>query len=195
MEISGQLTDYDHGEVEFSAGRGLDDVAEGTVNPDGSFTATFFGGDEIDDYLLPIDPEADERFSAYPCQPHVDEPAEISDTDARLVAGTQFTYSIMVDGNPEPWAITLTDQTEGDIDTILPLPQGTEQRVFWIYSDRPVQITGECTYDTGSEWPGSVDLDLNTGWNEVVRDFDDHQRHHMWTGDRPDEVDWYHAPY
>lgn len=194
LQISGQLTDYAHGEVEVSAKEDLQNLAAGTISADGSFTVTFSEGEAIDELLLPIDPDASgERFTAYPCQPYEDQPAEISDTDARLLAVTHFQYFVTTDGNSDPWAIALNDQTEGDVNIISPLPQSPEKRVMWIYADRAVQITGECTLGLGTERTATADLDLQKGWNEVNRDFEDKDRHHMWTGEQPENLGWHHG--
>lgn len=196
LELSGQLADHPGEEADLSHSARLDDesrdVAEGTLNADGSFSLTLLGHDDIKDVIRPLGGMYSEGyFASYPCHGRAE--VEISDMDAKLLAVTYFDGGWWGPNNSyQGITLVLSDVTDRDVNITRPLPGTTpERRVFWIYADRPVQIAGQCQRETTSSgWPASVDLDLKAGWNEANWDFDNETRQHLTTGDRHPDVDW-----
>ncbi len=183
LELSGTVENYSGNAYNLRAAIRFDDLGEGEINEDGSFEATLWSGDIIDDALEPIG-ESLEDYRPFPCIG--EDGFEISDANARFAHVTDFVYG------PEGNSLALTDQTEGFVNRNYPRIEFGEIRVMWIYADRAVQIEGECERQRGNELDESmVNLNLGEGWNEIIYDHRDRNDLRVTQGARPASVGWY----
>ncbi len=176
LVLEGQLDGYSGDGERVWAGP---DLAEGSIESDGSFSVTLLGIDDIEGDLEPIDPEASalDSFSGFACE---EEALEAVGSDVRFAMVPNFTYNV-----DDLTFIGLTSQA---VDITLPLPLEEGTHVRWIFAEESVEIDAECRGGNRS-----MSLNLAAGWNEVIIETDrpgNDWVHDQFTGERPENVDW-----
>ena len=178
LTVTGQLSNFDMDQTRISA-TSEPDLAEGHIQPDGSFEVRFASAGTVEEYLKPVDPEASgfDAFNGFLC----DEAAfEQVGTDVRfaLVPGLVF----LQDGSSI--IVTLNSPSvRANILTPTPIIEGFYVR--WVYAEEGVSLQHQCQ---SGEY--SMDMELDAGWNEFVLDTRERENIMQYTGDRPSGVEW-----
>jgi len=184
LVLEGQIDNYDLGEQQISPSSSSS-LGEGTLNPDGSFSMTFFRAQEIQEELQPVDPDGGlfDKFSGFICEEEADATLP---TDARFAIAPALTFASDIDDDAVSEVATLgLSSDEPDISTPVPNRAQGDYHVRWIFASQSVTLDHQC-----SQGERVVDLELNQGWNEVAYDLSNRDQIRQYTGDRPSEVDW-----
>jgi hypothetical protein len=162
MEVSGDVSPYHEGAsgdiYGFHGSSGVD-LAEGTLEEDGSFTFTLLPQSEIEGALRPVSEFGGGGFRNFHC---INDLLDEIGPDARFVSMNHLFYEegstvrTMVKGSFEPDRININSSLDS-------VPSG-HVRVQWIFSDTAMRLEAEC--ESGGP-VRTVDVDLDVGWNEV----------------------------
>lgn len=176
--VSGELTNYDLGEKTISNSN-RPDLAEGTVNADGTFEVTLADASTVEEFLEPVAESGSpfDGFSGFACTQEVYDQVG---TDIEFAAFPALTY---LGEDNEVKTAGLTSATRPDV--TFPLPSAEGFHVRWIYASEAVTIQSTC-----SDGARSMDLELDAGWNEMIIERISIDNNSQYTGERPTEVEW-----
>ncbi|MEX2604951.1 MAG: hypothetical protein WD361_12140 [Gracilimonas sp.] len=176
IEGSADSYDFDENRITPSSNPSL---GEGTIKADGSFETTLYGLDEIEDELKTIGDDAFDSFRGFLCE---DELMEELDDENRFAQVPAFAFLHGEDNNTGLVGLT-SDQI--DLNVVGPGNFAGDFHVRWFFSNQELALNLEC-----SEGAERVDLELSAGWNEVIYDISDRESKVLYTGERPNEVEW-----
>lgn len=182
LEISGTVSNYDGSGGELWQWVDLDDIAEGTMESDGSFTFTLTMTPEIyEENLEPLADSIMDGFGGLVCRSEFLDDVQ----DARFLAVHNVHYTPEGGTDSDAGTIELSTDTEDTLGSSMrPFPNMGHIYGTWLYTTEDLTIQETCDN-------GEIDVELQAGWNEVLIDtteaFDEYTQ---WTGERPDDVDW-----
>lgn len=191
LELSGDVSGHYDGEgEELYSTVGFEDVGQGTLESDGTFSVTLTMTSEIyEDELEPPASSVLDGFRGLVCIEEFLEEIE----DARFLRVSNFSFlTESEEGTQYPRLLELSTETEGQTGSSLaPFPNVGQVYVTWLYSTDSFHLQETCD-------EGEIDVELDEGWNEVMIDTTNASGADseiiQWTGERPDEVDWYLEP-
>lgn len=177
LVLEGQVEDLGLDESTHAYPSNNPSLGDGTIGPNGSFTVTLFGLDEIESELEEVDPDASVgKFRGFACE-----------EEAYDVVGSEIRFAIVnALGYGTGFDVIGLASDEVDITSPLPLAEGSHVR--WIFAEEPVTIEADCR-----DGDREMSLDLVAGWNEVSIEVS--RPGNVWfyeqrTGERPDDVTW-----
>lgn len=192
LELSGDVSgQYDGDGEELYSMAGFEDVAEGALESDGTFSIVLTMTPEI--YENELEAPADSILDGFRSLVCMDEFMDEIE-DARFLRVSNFSFLDETDGTQYSRILELSTDTEGHTgSSLLPFPNVGHVYVTWYYSTDSFTLNETCD-------DGEIDVELETGWNEVMIDTTNASGSGsgseiiQWTGERPDEVDWYLEP-
>lgn len=174
LVLEGQVEGFADDAQAFGPHPGL---GEGQISADGSFTVTLYGVDQVGGTRLrALDPDGNLGFLGFACE---DEAYAEAGSDTEFAMVTSMSYG--TDGVD----VALTSS---EVDITLPLPFADGTHVRWIFTEQPLDIQATCR-----DGEREMDLQLATGWNEVIIEAERPQHTtyiDQYTGTRPSGLSW-----
>lgn len=175
--IEGEIADYDYGEQELYMSEDFVDLIDGSIDAEGTFSVDFLGEEAIQEALKPLAEDTDGYVGMY-CRSEI---MESLGSDHLFVDVAYFNFTYGEDNTVGGIALSSNSVNRN----VYPPQEDSDgdYQLRWVYSSQEASISENCS-------SAEVNVELSEGWNEVIFDVSDRDNKRMFTGERPDEIDW-----
>lgn len=176
-EVEGEIGDYELGAHDLYEKEDFVDLIDGSINEEGTFSVQFLEEEEIEEALKSLNDDR-EGFVGMYCREEI---MDQLDSNHLFVDVNLFNFTFGEDNNVGGIGLSSNSTNRN----VYPPQSDTDgdYQIRWIYSSQEVAISENCE-------TAEVNVEFNSGWNEVLFDVSDRDNKKMLTDERPSEIDW-----